>query len=122
MRYNAIQIEHSKFSQVLVLEKANDGIYFSPLEAISKLKSLRAISKLRIIVDGQMMTLAQAEQWALEEYKFLPKCEECGTILNDNVFTHTLNKNLFCSEKCKENNYLFHLDILEDQEDCDCLF
>lgn len=75
--------------------------------------------KVRVLVDDKVMTLKQAELWAEEEYKDLPKCCGCAKIMEEDVITHRLSSDLFCSQSCADRNYSEIIDKLKDEEDVD---
>lgn len=63
--------------------------------------------KVRILVDDQVMSPKQAEHWAHEEYKSLPKCYNCAKILDGDLHTHRLSDTRqFCSESCSDKDYM----------------
>lgn len=68
------------------------------------------------------MSLKQAEHWAYEEYKALPKCKTCAQILDGNVYSHQLCRSgLFCSASCADKDYLEEVEKLKDEEEIDYL-
>ncbi len=77
--------------------------------------------KVRILVDSQVLNPKQAEHWANEEYKSLPKCEGCAKILNESIHTHRLSSKVFCSEGCADRDYAEEVEKLKDEEEIDYL-
>ncbi len=121
--YKVSRQTHAKYGQVIEIIRDDPGEELSPFRAVNKAIALRRVwkeesnSKVRILVDGQVMTPSRAETWANEEYKSLPKCEECGAILGGDVHTHTLSDDLFCSPKCADKNYDFKVEKMNDNEE-----
>ena len=128
MPYNIIKQIDPKYGSLITIDRVDIGEFINPTDAAEKAKSLRIAmvasgsGKVRIFVDGQVMTSNQIGVWAKEEYKSLPKCESCKKILGEDIFTHKLSgTNLFCSSKCSDYDYNYQVDILLDEEDCDYL-
>ncbi len=119
---------HEKYGKIISISLDHSGEFISPYQAVQKLRNIKRLwkleepeNKIRYLVDNKIMTIAQVESWSNEEYKSLSKCENCGTILKENVFTHALCKsNLFCSQLCTDQNHKICLDKLEDEEECEC--
>jgi hypothetical protein len=121
--YTVSRQTHQKYGNVIEVNRAEPGEEQTPFRAVNKALTMRRLwkeeskSKVRILIDGQVMQPSQAETWANEEYKSLPKCEECGSILDGAVHTHTLSDDLFCSTKCADKNYDFKVEKLNDNEE-----
>jgi hypothetical protein len=79
------------------------------------------IKKVRLLIDDQLLSVKQAEHWAIEEYKTLPKCFGCAHLLNEDVVTHRLCSELFCSEECADRDYNEQIEKLKDEEEIDYL-
>jgi len=73
----------------------------------------------RIMVDGQIMTPSQLERWVREEYQSLPKCSYCAKILSEQVYTHSFNESLFCTQYCADKDYHQQMDHFNDYEEID---
>ncbi len=77
-------------------------------------------AKVRFLIDSQVMISRRAETWANEEYKSLPKCEECAKILNGKVFTHQLSEaDFFCSQICADKNFNYKVSQFDEETECD---
>lgn len=128
MFYSIARIEHNRYKSILEITRVERGEYSSPFKVLNAGEKLRRTYlesdkiKLKFLVDGQVLTHAQFETWANEEYRALPKCQECAQILTDEVFTHHLDmQNFFCSQVCADRNYQTCLDRYSDEEECDYL-
>lgn len=102
------------------------GVFSTPFEALRQATKLHrewvaeGAKKVRILVNHQILTLKQAESWANEEYRELPKCESCAKILNGPVFTHKYCKsNLFCSQECADKDYDYIVSQWDEETECD---
>jgi hypothetical protein len=108
-----------------MVEHAVQGIV-SPIQAIRQaIKEQKTWQHhnqpvVKLLIDQQIMAPMQAERWANEEYQTLPKCQECFAILNGSVyFSGVCNDAGFCSKYCVNQNYLYHMEKLNDMEECD---
>ncbi len=124
--YNVSHQKHDRYGDIINVCLSEDGEYESPFKAFEKIKQIKrilsekGISKTRILVIDEILTIKQTEKWAAEQYKELPKCYSCVAILNDDVFTHALKEDvLFCSKKCSDADYFWELEKLNDEEDID---
>lgn len=123
LMYSVSKVTHARYGNIIELVRSDDGMFKTPEEAVATAKYLRRLwieetnSKVRILIDSQTMTLAQAQVWAREEYKQLPKCEQCAQLLLGDVVTHSLSSKLFCSAKCADKHYLEYLDSWNDNEE-----
>ncbi len=121
--YKVSRLTHEKYGNVIEIIRAEPGEEATPFRAVNKALTLRRLwkeesnSKVRILIDGQVMQPSRAETWANEEYKSLPKCQECGAILAGDVHTHSLSDDLFCSTKCADKNYDFKVEKMSDNEE-----
>jgi hypothetical protein len=125
--YNVVRQNHTKYGSVVEIALDDAGENETPFQAFNKAKTMRRLwlesgeKKVRILVNGKVMTVAQAEQWSNEEYKSLPKCEACAKILRGDVYTHKFcGSNLFCSQACADKDYAYQMEKLSDEEECDC--
>jgi hypothetical protein len=123
----SLQID-PKLGNLIAIVRAEDGVYLSPFAAFNQAKQMlrlwleEGIVKVRVLVDSQLMTVAQAKRWSSEEYKSLPKCGTCGTILGGQVYTHRLcDSSLFCSESCADKSYGEEANKINDEEDIEYL-
>jgi len=127
--YSIDHKKHERYGNVIEITRISSDEYITPFQATNKARSLRlsllegGVKGIKILIDGQVLTLSQMDSWAVKEYKSLPKCEECAKILNDDIFTHSLSDNLFCSKLCSEKNYAYLLDKMNDNEESeyDCI-
>ena len=123
--YSVSRQAHAKYGNVIEVTRAEDGNYLSPYVAANYAKRERRLwsesgaTKIRYLIDSQILNNKQLEHWANEEYKSLPKCFGCATILTETVFNHKYSKHLFCSSKCSDRDYFEYLERLEDEEECD---
>lgn len=123
--YKVIQHNHSKYGNVVEVSREEVSQFETPFQAINKaltLKRLWAVEgKVRYLVAGQIMSSKQMETWANEEYKSLPKCENCAKILDGDVFTNTLSPGkLFCTQLCADKDFKYQTDKLLDEEEFEC--
>jgi hypothetical protein len=100
----------------------------TPFQAVQRAFTERRLwqesgtKKVRLLIDGQIMSTKEAERWSNEEYKSLPKCKACAKILDGNVYSHRLcNSGLFCSEDCADKDYLEEVEKLKDEEEIEYL-
>lgn len=129
MPYSVSRQNDPKYGNVIIISIDNDGEFETPFQAVNKLRNIKRLwknedpkTKIRYLIDGQILTLSQTETWSNNEYKELPKCESCAKILREQVFTHALcGKNLFCSQACADKNYKFITDLQEEEEEYECL-
>lgn len=125
--YNVSRIIHEKYGYLLSIERIDLGSFQSPYEAlyavIKKCQDWQkdSLKKVRILIDHQVLSLKGAERWANEEYKSLPKCENCPTILHGDIHTHQLSESFFCSKKCADQDYLICLEKIKNEEEIEYL-
>lgn len=124
--YKVNRVTHERYGAVIEIARVDSGEYETPFQALNRATSLRNVwikegaSKVRILVDGQIMITKRAESWANEEYRALPKCEECAKILGETVFTHKYCKaNLFCSQACSNKNFDYIVSQWDEETECD---
>jgi hypothetical protein len=126
--YSVNRLSHERHGSVILIERVENGSLTTPFQAVqASLKERRlwqeaGVKKVRILVDDQVMSAKQAEHWAHEEYKSLPKCYGCAKILNGDIHTHRLSRgNFFCSESCSDKDYLEEVEKMKDEEEIDYL-
>lgn len=126
--YSVNRLTHERYGSVIHIERAENGRELTPFQAVNAaLKERRlwmegGVKKVRILVDDQVLGPKQAEHWAHNEYKSLPKCEGCAKILNGDLHTHQLSgTKFFCSVTCADNDYAEEIEKLKDEEEIDYL-
>lgn len=126
--YSVNRITHDRHGPVIHIGRVENGSCQTPFQAVQnalrerRLWSEETSKKVRILVDEQVMSPKQAEHWANEEYKSLPKCEGCAKILDDDVYTHQLSKTkFFCSKVCVDRDYNEEIEKRKDEEEIDYL-
>lgn len=125
--YSISHVSHPDYGDVVTVERVVNGEQLTPFRAVqcarTKQRILQdaGIKKVRFLIDNQVLSFKQAEQWAEEEYKTLPKCSGCAKIMEENVFIHRLSTNLFCSQICSDRDYNERLEKLKDEEDIEYL-
>jgi hypothetical protein len=126
--YVVNKIIHPRYGSVVHIERVENGSLLTPFQAVnSALKERRlwmesGTKKVRILVDDKVMSPKQAEHWANDEYKSLPKCEGCAKILNGDIHTHQLSgTKFFCSVICADNDYIEEVEKMKDEEEIDYL-
>jgi hypothetical protein len=127
--YLVNKILHDLYGNIIEIVRNDDKIgYMNPFQAIQMAKKERrlwhesGIKKIRYLIDDQIMNVNQIDHWANEEYKSLPKCETCGAILGEQVYTHQFcGNNLFCSQSCTDKNYLEQTEKIKDEEEIEYL-
>jgi hypothetical protein len=123
LMYKVTRQIHVKYGNVIEIIRDDPGEESTPFQAVNKALRMRRLwkeesnSKVRVLIDGQVMQPSQAESWANGEYSQLPKCEECAAILVGDVSTHALSESLFCSPKCADRNYNFQVEKMNDNEE-----
>jgi hypothetical protein len=125
--YSVTRQSHVKYGNIIEIGKEDSGDCQTPFQAYNKAKMMRRLwlesdgGKVRILVDGKVMTVAQTEKWSNDEYRSLPKCEACANILRGDVYTHKFcGSNLFCSQSCADKDYNYRMEKLNEEEECDC--
>ena len=126
--YSVNRFTHERYGSVIRIERAENGSHLTPFQSVqAALKERRlwqeaGVKKVRILVDDQVMSPKQAESWAHEEYKSLPKCYRCAKILDGDIHSHRLSRgNFFCSESCSDQDYLEEVEKMKDEEEIDYL-
>lgn len=125
--YKIDRQSHEKYGNLIVIERSEDG-ELSPFKIIKlaiydhHLWKKEFKSKIRFMIDKQILTTSQIRQWASEEYKSLPKCASCVQILAGQVYTHSLcGSDLFCSQPCADISFRQETDKLNDEEEIEYL-
>lgn len=126
--YSVTRRSHDRYGSVIHIERAENGRLTTPFQAVNAAIHERRLwvesgtKKVRILVDDQVFGPKQAEHWAHEEYKSLPKCEGCAKILNGDVHTHQLSgTKFFCSHECADRDYMEEIEKRKDEEEIDYL-
>lgn len=126
--YSVSKLTHDRYGPVIHIERVENGSARTPFQAVnSALKERRlwmesGTKKVRILVDDKVMSPKQAEHWANEEYRSLPKCEGCANILNGDIHTHQLSgTKFFCSVICADKDYVEEVEKMKDEEEIDYL-
>lgn len=126
--YSVNRITHERYGPVIHIERVENGSLTTPFQACQRALTERRLwvesgtKKVRILVDDQVMSPKQAEHWAHEEYKSLPKCEGCAKILNGDLHTHQFSTTkFFCSNNCADRDYLEEVEKRKDEEEIDYL-
>ena len=126
--YNVNRQNHTKYGNVVEIVRQEIGTYATPFLAVNAAITAKRLwreegaKKVRFLIDGQVMTVSQAEHWSNEEYKSLPKCYTCAKILGGNVYTHQLyGDRLFCSQSCADKDYSQEVEKRLDEEEIDYL-
>lgn len=124
--YKVMKLIHERYGNVIEITRDDLVEFESPFPTFHRAKYLRrlwleeGVVKVKILIDGQVLTVRQAEFWANEEYKSLPKCRWCISLLGTDVFTHHLEENtLFCSQDCADKAYFFYVEKVCDEDDID---
>lgn len=119
---------HETYGNIISILIEENGIYESPFQAVNQVKLLKRLwleeggTRVRILINNQILTIKEMEKWSAEEYNFLPKCHACGCILSTKIFTHRLSgTNIFCSQKCTDINFSFEIEKINDEEDIEYL-
>jgi hypothetical protein len=115
---------HERYGNIIEITRDDTGEFENPFQAINKAITIRRLwfeesnSKIRFLIEDQLLTRGRAEVWANNEYKSLPKCEECAKILSGSVYTHEFcGSSLFCSQSCSDKNYIFQIEKMNDNEE-----
>lgn len=126
--YNVTINNHDLSTQIIEISIIEVGNYLSPFQAVSAARTIRRTLleqnhlKIKFVVNSQILTTKQLEKWALEEYKILPKCADCNSILPLEVFTHQYcGKNLFCSLYCADLDYFREIEKRNDEVEIEYL-
>jgi len=121
--YNLKKNHHPDYGLVIEITPESTGEYLSPLNVVQQALKEREdwqkqnSSKVRMLVDQQLLTPQKALIWSQKEYLKLPKCPICIQILNNDVYNHQLSDKLFCSIKCSDIDYNDQLEKMKDEEE-----
>lgn len=128
MFYSISRQTHERHGPVISIDRTEEVGELTPFRAVQQAyKAQRAwqeegVKKVRLVVDGQVMSCKQAEKWAHEEYQTLPKCHTCAKVLGGEVHTHQFcDSHLFCSSDCSDADYLEEMEKLKDEEEIEYL-
>ena len=125
--YNILKQDHPKYGKVIEVVRIENGIYDFPNQVYNEAKLQRRLwieegfKKVRILIDGKVLTVSQTEKWSYDEYKRLPKCKWCCKILEENVFTNTVCDSLFCCTVCADHDTASQMEKMNDEEECEYL-
>ena len=124
--YNVTKKNHETYGNVIEITKDEDGSIKTPFQAEQLARKERRVwseldgTKVRFLVDGKIIKLSDLEHWGNEEYKSLPKCQGCGSLLDGQVYTHSLSGTLlFCQQVCANKDYSNRMEHLNDFEEFD---
>jgi hypothetical protein len=126
--YNVSNQVHELYGEIVTISIEEIGSHLSPFQAANQARLLRrsilekGAKKVKFLIENEILTIHNLENWANKEYKFLPKCFACGSILKTQVYTHPLCKNnLFCSKECSDMNYTLMNEKMLDEVEIDYL-
>lgn len=113
-----------QYGNVIKINRCTESSFETPFQAFNQALTLLRLwkdgGKIRFLVNGQILTKKQTEKWSNEEYKSLPKCENCAKILSGSIYTHSLSRGyIFCTQGCADKDYVFKVEQLEDERECD---
>lgn len=124
--YNVTKQEHPQYGNVIEITKDVAGSVPTPFQAEQLARKEHRFWKesgakrIRFLIDQQIVNLTELSHWSHEEYKSLPKCQECGKILSGDVYTHSLSGiSLFCRQACADADYDWQMEHLSESEECD---
>lgn len=122
--YSVNRLTHERYGAAVQIVRDMNGLFLSPFQAVryacreQRFWREAESKKILILIDDQVMSPQQAEHWANEEYKSLPKCYGCGNFLNENIYIHRLSSDRFyCSESCSDKGYMEKVEIMKDEEE-----
>jgi hypothetical protein len=121
--YSVNRLTHLSLGSVIQIERSLNGSYPTPYRAVNAAIKERHMwkeagtKKVRILIDEQVLSPKQAEQWADQEYQSLPKCAWCVKILDGNVHSHQLSGSFFCSIECADKDYTEQIERQLDEEE-----
>jgi|SRR5271166_504023 len=125
--YQVSRLDHERHGPVIRIDRDANGSELTPFRAVQRACKKRrlwlesGVKKVRILVDGQVMSPTQADHWAKEEYQTLPKCPGCAKVLPEDVYQHRLSPDLFCSTVCADRDYNERIERVKDEEEIDYL-
>ena len=124
--YVVTRITHPEYGAVIHIEREMNGSMSTPFQAVQsgckegRLWLEAGAKKVRFLIDDQLLSVKQAEHWAIEEYKTLHKCFVCAKVLYEVLITHKLSCELFCSQECADIDYNEEIEKLKDEEEFEC--
>ncbi len=128
MFYSISRQTHERHGCVVSIERTEEIGEPTPFRAVQqackeqRLWQEEGVKKVRLLVDGQVVSHKQAEKWAHEEYQTLPKCYACAKVLGGEIHTHQFcDSRLFCSSNCADEDYVEEMEKLKDEEEIDYL-
>ena len=126
--YRVTRTQHEKYGNVIEVVREENGPFKGPFWAVQQARKEKRLwlesgaKKVRILIDNKVMTIDQAEHWSNEEYRNLPKCETCGTLLDGDVHTHRLcGSSLFCSADCADKDYAKKTEVDNEETEFELL-
>lgn len=125
--YAVNRLTHPSLGSVVHIERSLNGSHPTPYRAVNAAAKERrqwkeaGAKKVRILIDEQVLSPKQAEQWAHQEYQSLPKCAWCVKVLDGEVHSHRLSDRLFCSIECADKDYTEAIEKQKDEEEIDYL-
>jgi hypothetical protein len=122
--YSVRRNNHPQYGSIIEIVTEENGIYKSPFQVEKQAKKeyrlwILETSKVRFLFDNQIFNINQIERWARDEYKSLPKCHGCAAILDELLFTNSIEQAFFCSQRCADLSYQQQMDRFNDYEECD---
>lgn len=121
--YKVYNTQDKQYGNVVIITQAEDGTIELPFFAVQQALKNRRIwresieTKVRFLVDNQIMAPAKMEEWARQEYQSLPKCCACAKILHEDVYSHRLSSDLFCTQSCADKDYSSLIERIKDEEE-----
>jgi hypothetical protein len=125
--YTVSRLTHDRHGPVVFIERAVNGSHPTPYRAVNAACKERRLwkesgtKKVRILIDDQIFSPKQAEQWAQKEYVSLPKCAWCVKVLDGQIHSHRLSESFFCSAECSDKDYNEKIEIQKDEEEIEYL-
>lgn len=123
--YTIDKIIHTEYGNIIQINLDAGGLILTSFAVVQQAKKEhrlwkeQGIKKIRFLIDNQILTIQQVENWAIEEYKKIPKCDFCAHILKEDIFTNQLSNKKFCSIVCNDKDYIEEMDKLKDEFECD---
>lgn len=124
--YKVKRSTHEKYGNIIEILRDEIGEIETSFFATEDAKKQKRLwkeaggTKIRFLVDGQILTADELEKWSREEYRSLPKCGWCAKVLGEQVATNNLSSgDLYCSRNCADNHYHQQSDYHNDYEEWD---
>ena len=119
--------DHPEYRQFIAVERSLNGSYETAELAVNAAqKSQRSYqetfpnTKVRLLIDEQIMTYHQAVLWARQEHHSLPKCGWCCKCMREGeVYSHSMSPKFFCTNDCSTKDYLELMKEEDDENECD---